>query len=263
MSWWPSCACSPQGGGDPRHTQEIQYYASIYFNHDSVFFHRAEYRLRCGAGGLPQAEESPISTRRRTPQQRAKHGTISLIEDGTLVVALASWNTLFDKLMSNVKGGQGPGARTSSAFPPPATGEQLDALVDSAMTIGHPSHVPALSGGHPHAAVCLLCGADAWVRHRQAQKSGQERHRRVIKTAPDPDEFRPGRGFYCLLDVFLRAVVHHAEAHLPGAATGNSAMLVPSNRAQRRSWGLRRRSSPKISRGSSRFLGSMVPSPPV
>lgn len=31
-----------------------------------------------------------------------KHGTISLIEEGTLVVALATHQTLFDKMMSNV-----------------------------------------------------------------------------------------------------------------------------------------------------------------
>ena len=32
-----------------------------------------------------------------------KHGTISLVEEGTLVVALATNNKLFDKMMSNVK----------------------------------------------------------------------------------------------------------------------------------------------------------------
>jgi glucosamine--fructose-6-phosphate aminotransferase (isomerizing) len=32
-----------------------------------------------------------------------KHGTISLIEEGTLVVALATQQILFDKMMSNVK----------------------------------------------------------------------------------------------------------------------------------------------------------------
>jgi glucosamine--fructose-6-phosphate aminotransferase (isomerizing) len=32
-----------------------------------------------------------------------KHGTISLIEEGTLVVALATQQVLFDKMMSNVK----------------------------------------------------------------------------------------------------------------------------------------------------------------
>ena len=31
-----------------------------------------------------------------------KHGTISLIEDGTLVVALATYNQLFEKTMSNI-----------------------------------------------------------------------------------------------------------------------------------------------------------------
>ena len=32
-----------------------------------------------------------------------KHGTISLIEDGTLVVALATYQKLYEKMMSNVK----------------------------------------------------------------------------------------------------------------------------------------------------------------
>ena len=32
-----------------------------------------------------------------------KHGTISLVENGTLVVALATQQNLFDKMMSNVK----------------------------------------------------------------------------------------------------------------------------------------------------------------
>ena len=36
-----------------------------------------------------------------------KHGTISLIEEGTFVIALACCRDLIDKTMSNVKGGQG------------------------------------------------------------------------------------------------------------------------------------------------------------
>ena len=32
-----------------------------------------------------------------------KHGTISLVEDGTLVIALATHQNLFDKMVSNVK----------------------------------------------------------------------------------------------------------------------------------------------------------------
>ena len=74
-----------------------------------------------------------------------KHGTISLIEDGTLVVALASWNTLFDKLMSNVKEVKARGADVIG-ISTASHREQLDALVDSAMTIPdiHPMFLPSL-----------------------------------------------------------------------------------------------------------------------
>ena len=37
-----------------------------------------------------------------------KHGTISLIEDGTLVIALGTYTPLFDKAMSNVVEVTGP-----------------------------------------------------------------------------------------------------------------------------------------------------------
>lgn len=40
-----------------------------------------------------------------------KHGTISLIEDGTLVIAIATQNKLFEKLISNVKEVKARGAR--------------------------------------------------------------------------------------------------------------------------------------------------------
>ncbi len=40
-----------------------------------------------------------------------KHGTISLIEDGTLVIAIATQNSLFEKLVSNVKEVKARGAK--------------------------------------------------------------------------------------------------------------------------------------------------------
>ena len=43
-----------------------------------------------------------------------KHGTISLIEDGTLVVALATHDALFDKMMSNIKEVKARGATVLS-----------------------------------------------------------------------------------------------------------------------------------------------------
>lgn len=40
-----------------------------------------------------------------------KHGTISLVEDGTLVIAIATQNSLFEKLLSNVKEVKARGAK--------------------------------------------------------------------------------------------------------------------------------------------------------
>ncbi len=37
------------------------------------------------------------------PLRELKHGTISLIEDGTLVVAMANDKALYEKTLSNVK----------------------------------------------------------------------------------------------------------------------------------------------------------------
>ena len=52
----------------------------------------------------------PISTPRPTPRASSKHGTISLIEEGTLVVALCTYAPLFDKAVSNIVEVQARGA---------------------------------------------------------------------------------------------------------------------------------------------------------
>ena len=74
-----------------------------------------------------------------------KHGTISLIEDGTLVVALAGWNELFEKLMSNVKEVKARGADVIGIACENHK-EALESLVDSAMTIPevNPMFLPSL-----------------------------------------------------------------------------------------------------------------------
>ncbi len=74
-----------------------------------------------------------------------KHGTISLIEDGTLVVALASWGDLFDKLMSNVKEVKARGADVVG-ITTRSHGAELAKSVDSAIQIPdtHPMFLPSL-----------------------------------------------------------------------------------------------------------------------
>ena len=107
-----------------------------------------------------------------------------------MVVALASWNELFDKLMSNVKEVKARGADVIG-IATESHRAALAALVDSALSIPdtHPMFLP-FPGGHPHAAVRLLCGPHAGVRHRQAPQPGQERHRGVMRTFQNKSKAR-------------------------------------------------------------------------
>ncbi len=82
--------------------EDIQYYASIYFNHESIFFLGRNIDYAIGMEGSLKLKEISYIHSEAYAAGELKHGTISLIEDGTLVVALASCVKLFDKLMSNV-----------------------------------------------------------------------------------------------------------------------------------------------------------------
>ena len=85
-----------------KHTEEIQYYASIYFNHDSVFFIGRNIDYAVGLEGSLKLKEISYIHSEAYAAGELKHGTISLIEDGSLVVALAACPRLFPKTMSNV-----------------------------------------------------------------------------------------------------------------------------------------------------------------
>ncbi len=128
-----------------KHTQEIQYYASIYFNHDSVFFIGRNIDYAVGLEGSLKLKEISYIHSEAYAAGELKHGTISLIEDGTLVVALASWNELFDKLMSNVKEVKARGADVIG-IATESHKAALAALVDSALSIPeiHPMFLPSL-----------------------------------------------------------------------------------------------------------------------
>src|SRR5699024_1514595 len=63
-----------------------------------------------------------------------KHGPISLIEDGTLVVAIATNPALFDKTMSNVKEVKARGAEVLGVTIEPL-GAEMEKTVDSAVCI--------------------------------------------------------------------------------------------------------------------------------
>jgi len=83
--------------------ERIQYFASRYFNNRDVFYiGRNLDSATCLEGSLKLKEIAYLHSEAYAAGE-LKHGPISLIEDGTLVVAIATNPRLFDKTMSNVK----------------------------------------------------------------------------------------------------------------------------------------------------------------
>ena len=83
--------------------ETIQYFASRYFNAGDMYFigRNVDYAASLEAS-LKLKEISYIHSEAYTGGE-LKHGPISLIEDGTLVIAICTYDRLFDKMMSNVK----------------------------------------------------------------------------------------------------------------------------------------------------------------
>jgi glucosamine--fructose-6-phosphate aminotransferase (isomerizing) len=82
--------------------EDAQYFASRYFNHDSIFFIGRNLDYAIGLEGSLKLKEISYIHSEAYASGELKHGTISLIEPGTLVVALGTYEPLFDKAMSNV-----------------------------------------------------------------------------------------------------------------------------------------------------------------
>ena len=82
---------------------KVQYLASLFYNSHSIFFigRNLDYAVSL-EGSLKLKEISYIHSEAYAAGE-LKHGTISLIEEGTLVIALATDNDLFDKTVSNIK----------------------------------------------------------------------------------------------------------------------------------------------------------------
>ena len=85
-----------------KNTDDIKYLASRYFNHSSVFFIGRNLDYALGLEGSLKLKEISYIHSEAYASGELKHGTISLIENGTLVVALGTYTPLFDKAMSNV-----------------------------------------------------------------------------------------------------------------------------------------------------------------
>ena len=112
----------------------IQYLASQYFNHDSIFFIGRNLDYALGLEGSLKLKEISYIHSEAYASGELKHGTISLIEEGTLVVALGTYEALFAKAMSNIVEVKARGASVL-ALTTQGRREEMAQTADAVMTI--------------------------------------------------------------------------------------------------------------------------------
>ena len=128
-----------------KHFEDVQYFASRYFNHNSIFFIGRNLDYAMGLEGSLKLKEISYIHSEAYASGELKHGTISLIEPGTLVVALGTYAALFDKAMSNVVEVKARGAEvlavTTETFK-----EKMEKTADSTIVVPdtHPILQPSL-----------------------------------------------------------------------------------------------------------------------
>ena len=127
------------------HFEDVQYFASRYFNHNSIFFIGRNLDYAMGLEGSLKLKEISYIHSEAYASGELKHGTISLIEPGTLVLALGTYAALFDKAMSNVVEVKARGAEvlavTTETFK-----EKMEKTADSTIVVPdtHPVLQPLL-----------------------------------------------------------------------------------------------------------------------
>ena len=113
---------------------DIQYFASQYFNHNSVFFIGRNVDYALGLEGSLKLKEISYIHSEAYASGELKHGTISLIEEGTPVIAAATYMPLFDKAMSNVVEVQARGAHVL-ALTTDSGAERMHSRVERVLTV--------------------------------------------------------------------------------------------------------------------------------
>ena len=125
--------------------EDIQYFASRYFNHLSVFYIGRNLDYAMGLEGSLKLKEISYIHSEAYASGELKHGTISLIEEGTLVVALGTYAPLFDKSMSNVVEVKARGAEVL-AITTESFREKMEKTADGTIAVPdiHPILQPSL-----------------------------------------------------------------------------------------------------------------------
>ncbi len=126
-------------------TEKIKYLASRYFNHDSVFYIGRNLDYALGLESSLKLKEISYVHSEAYASGELKHGTISLIEPGTLVVALGTYTPLFDKALSNIVEVQSRGADVL-ALTTESRAQDLRRTVEHVLTVPdtHPILEPSL-----------------------------------------------------------------------------------------------------------------------
>lgn len=94
--------------------REIQKISSKQFNNESVFFMGRNLDMDISYESSLKLKEISYINSFAIAAGELKHGTIALIEKGTLVVSLATQDELFDKMLSNIKEVKSRGAHIFS-----------------------------------------------------------------------------------------------------------------------------------------------------
>ncbi|HOP09904.1 MAG TPA: glutamine--fructose-6-phosphate transaminase (isomerizing) [Oscillospiraceae bacterium] len=127
-------------------TKDIQYFASRYFNHNSIFFIGRNLDYAMGLEGSLKLKEISYIHSEAYASGELKHGTISLIEPGALVVALGTYAPLFDKTVSNIVEVKARGAEVM-ALTTESRKEKMGKIADAIIVVPdtHPALLPSLS----------------------------------------------------------------------------------------------------------------------
>lgn len=122
--------------------ENIQKFASMHYNASSIFYigRGLDYALSM-EGSLKLKEISYIHSEAYAGGE-LKHGTIALIEDGTLVVSPITQEYLFEKMVSNIKEVKARGAQVM-VITQERHLQELKDLVDMVITIPDVDHIIA------------------------------------------------------------------------------------------------------------------------
>ena len=114
--------------------EQIKYLASRYVNTQSCFFIGRGFDYALSLEGSLKLKEISYIHSEAYASGELKHGTISLIEEGTPVIAAATYMPLFDKAMSNVVEVQARGANVLALTTAAGT-ERMHSRVKNVLTV--------------------------------------------------------------------------------------------------------------------------------